>query len=663
MKRLLSAILILLSYFGHAQDDLVVLLGSANKEEKVVLLNEISAQLVWSYPDSAMEYAKEAEKLAIETNDFIAQSVALRTISSGYYLQGNADQALETGRKALDIAKEHDHYQTIAAAANNLGLIYQDMGKYESSIEFFQEAIDVSKEMGESPHSTINNMANSHYYLKNYEESIHLHEVALEIRREDNNISGIADCLNDIGLVYLELNQPDTAIDYIKQCIRIKDSINDVEGIAFSTLDLASVYLRLNENDSVIRYANLGLEAALELESIKYQATAYEMLALSEYRLGNYKKAYEHHVSFKGSKDSILNEESLKNISQLEARYENQKRLAEITQLEKEKEVEKRKNEQKEAKIEKDRLIKVALFGGLGLLLILAFVLLKGLRRKKKDNELISQQNELLEDQKEEIKVQHQQLALHHKEVTDSITYAQRIQNAILPPLNYTEQILPNSFVFYLPKDIVAGDFYWFEPKGDKVYFAAADCTGHGVPGAMVSVVCHNTLNRAVREFNCVHPSAILDKSRELVMETFEKSTDEVKDGMDIAICAYSPSSKKLEFAGANNGLFLVRGEETIEVKPDKQPIGKYDRPTPFTNHEIQLQAGDFIYVFSDGFPDQFGGPKGKKLKYKAFKQMLVEFSKSPASKQCDLLLKAFKNWKGNLEQLDDVCVVGFQVV
>jgi serine phosphatase RsbU (regulator of sigma subunit) len=290
----------------------------------------------------------------------------------------------------------------------------------------------------------------------------------------------------------------------------------------------------------------------------------------------------------------------------------------------------------------------------------------------------------------------------------DSITYAKRIQSAILPPAKVVKEYLQESFIFYKPKDIVAGDFYWLESichsepvelstNGSKessilrqaqddnsniVLFAAADCTGHGVPGAMVSVVCNNGLNRSVREYGLTDPGEILNKTREIVVQEFEKSEEEVKDGMDIAICSLEGNT--LKYAGAHNPLWIIRPRHSgldpeslndkiagqarnddydlIETKANKQPIGKFDNPEPYTTHTIELQKGDSLYIFSDGYADQFGGEKGKKLKTANFKKLLLSIQKENMTNQKQLINEAFENWKGNLEQLDDVCVIGVKI-
>lgn len=251
-----------------------------------------------------------------------------------------------------------------------------------------------------------------------------------------------------------------------------------------------------------------------------------------------------------------------------------------------------------------------------------------------------------------------------NKEIVDSINYAKRLQQAILPPIDLVKSDLNDSFILFKPKDIVSGDFYWYIKSGDELLIAVADCTGHGVPGAMVSVVGANGLNRCVKEFGLKQPAQILDKLCDLVIETFEMTDHEVKDGMDIALCAINLKTKKVQFAGANNPLWIIKknAEDLDEIKADKQPIGKFDYRKNFTNHEFEFQNGDAIYLFSDGYADQFGGPGGKKFKYKTLKDLLLTIHTQKMTDQEIALNEAFMNWKGELEQIDDVCVIGIKL-
>lgn len=260
------------------------------------------------------------------------------------------------------------------------------------------------------------------------------------------------------------------------------------------------------------------------------------------------------------------------------------------------------------------------------------------------------------------IVLQKENLEVKNKEITDSITYAKRIQTAILPPDPTIKKYLEESFILYLPKDVVAGDFYWMEHLNDIVLFAAADCTGHGVPGAMVSVVCNNALNRSVREEGITDPGKILDRTREIIIHEFGKSNEDVKDGMDISLCALNAKTLELKWAGANNPLWYIRNGELTEIRPDKQPIGQYFNAVPFTTHSVKLQANDVLYIATDGYQDQFGGEKGKKYKASNLKQLLVANHQKPMEEQKKIVKQSFVSWKGRNEQVDDVCIIGVRI-
>lgn len=275
-------------------------------------------------------------------------------------------------------------------------------------------------------------------------------------------------------------------------------------------------------------------------------------------------------------------------------------------------------------------------------------------------NRVLGQQLVFRKTAEENLIEVHQELKEKNDEILDSIAYAKRIQTAILPPEKMVKALLPNSFVLYLPKDVVAGDFYWMQKSDNKVFFAAADCTGHGVPGAMVSVICNNALNRAVNEFDRRTPATILDQAREIVIQEFDKSEEDVKDGMDLALC--SIVDMKLEFAGAHNPLWIIRNNEILEFKGDKQPVGNFEMAKPFTNQGYDLESGDLIYIFSDGYVDQFGGVKGKKFKPKQFRELLLNIHQKPLDEQSKILEETIIEWRGDIDQVDDICVIGVKI-
>jgi serine phosphatase RsbU (regulator of sigma subunit) len=267
--------------------------------------------------------------------------------------------------------------------------------------------------------------------------------------------------------------------------------------------------------------------------------------------------------------------------------------------------------------------------------------------------------------QKEEINQQREKLEELYKDVTDSIRYAKRLQDSILPTDHYIEKSLPDCFVLFKPKDIVSGDFYWFSETENKVLFSAVDCTGHGVPGAFMSLIGANALNQIIQS-KVDEPAIILNELNRLSSEALNKSDegrDKVRDGMDLALCAIDKKFKTLEYAGANNPLYIVRGEEIQEIKADKFAIASFEHgEMNYTNHIIELQKGDIIYIFSDGYADQFGGAKGKKFMYKQFRDLLLSIKSMDMRRQKEVLNEKIEQWKGSFEQVDDILVIGVRI-
>jgi serine phosphatase RsbU (regulator of sigma subunit) len=248
------------------------------------------------------------------------------------------------------------------------------------------------------------------------------------------------------------------------------------------------------------------------------------------------------------------------------------------------------------------------------------------------------------------------------KQKNESLGYASFLQNALIPGKDNLAKTFPHSFVYHSPKEIVSGDFCWLEQVGDLVFVAAADCTGHGVPGALMTVVCSTLLTKTVKELGITKPGEILDKVRELVIESFSYSDADIKDGMDISLAAINIKTLQIEWSGAHNPLLYFHENEMHELLGDRQPIGKHERYVPFITHTVQIHKGDTIYMFSDGYADQFGGKKGKKLMHKQLKQILTNLAKSEINIQKPLLAQVFEDWKGNLEQIDDVLVIGIKL-
>ncbi|WP_027419407.1 PP2C family protein-serine/threonine phosphatase [Crocinitomix catalasitica] len=279
---------------------------------------------------------------------------------------------------------------------------------------------------------------------------------------------------------------------------------------------------------------------------------------------------------------------------------------------------------------------------------ILIYYARRILKKEELHQELITNQKRIIE--------------LKNKDITDSIRYAQRIQNSILPSKKGFDAVFSESFIFYQPKDIVAGDFYWFEEKENLVFFAVADCTGHGVPGSIMSLLCSNALNTAVDVLNLTDTAAILNEVRAFIIKRLGKADSIISDGMDIALCCFNKTTLELQFSGANNPVYIFSEDAFVISNPNKQPVANYIKPVPFTSEYFQLKKGDVLFLFTDGFYDQFGGTKGKKYMQKRFKTFLNSIKDNTCEEQGELIDQEFNNWRGDTEQIDDVCIVGVRI-
>jgi tetratricopeptide (TPR) repeat protein len=646
---------------------------------------------------NALDYFSRSLKISESIDDKGGVANSLNNIGIIYDNLGDYPKAITHLSRSLEIREEiGEDRDIIANSLNNIGLIYKNQGAYAKAIEYLSRSLLIRELIGnkEGIGTSLNNIGLIYHEQEDYENAIDYYTRCLKINEEIGDKKGVATSLNNIGLVYHDQDKYDQAIDYYDRCLRIKEEIGDKKSIATSLNNLGSYYndqgnyeqslslllrsLKIREeiedkkgiatslNDLGLLYKNQGDYAqaihysSRSLKLAEEMGTAMEITHAANALFEAYKennesaKALEMHVLYIEMRDSINSEANRKEIIRQEYKYQYEKQA--VADSIKNQELQKVKDAQlalQKAENKQQRLKAYFLYIGLFITLLFGGFIFNRFRITRK-------QKEIIENQKDQVDLAFGELAEKNKEILDSINYAKRIQSAILPPDKLIKDHLHESFVLYKPKDIVAGDFYWLEQKQNHILFAAADCTGHGVPGAMVSVVCNNGLNRSVREYDLDDPGQILDKTRELVIQEFEKSEGEVKDGMDIALC--SLDNNNLKYAGAYNPLWIIRDNKVLVTKADKQPIGKYEPILPFTTHSIELEKGDTIYIFSDGYADQFGGPKGKKLKAKAFQALLLSIQNETMEMQHQLIDDAFEEWRGNEEQIDDVVVMGIRV-
>ncbi|MES2836307.1 MAG: tetratricopeptide repeat protein [Bacteroidota bacterium] len=557
--------------------------------------------------------------------------------------QGNNNDALTLCIDALKLFEKIKYKSGIASAYINVGLIYDNLQNYDKAIEFYNKAIVYAKEVDDlnTQASANNNLGGIYTDTKKYDLAIEHLTLSMQLKEKIGNKVGVGSSLNNLGAVYYEMKELDKALEFFKKALEIKTELGDKNGIFSSTNNIGSVYLEKKDYQNALSYFKTSHELALKLGSKYNILYSLENLSNVYKAFGDYKTALGFQEQYASFKDTIYNAENSKNIAEVQAQFETEKKQQE--------------NEILSLKLKNESFLKYLFIALTGLFLFAAFYIFKNLRQKQKINKSLEEKNRIIEEQKLIVEEQ-------NRGITDSIKYAKRLQEAILPPLDFVKSHLNDFFIFYKPKDIVAGDFYWVETKNDWVYVAAADCTGHGVPGAMVSVVCCNALNRALLEYKEVEPGKILDKTRELVLETFSRSDKDVKDGMDISLCAINKKTNEVKWAGANNALWIVENNSVKEIASNKQAIGKVDNPVSFTTHSLQLEKDTWIYLTTDGFADQFGGEKGKKFKYKPLKELLLTNSNLTPEEQKEKLQITFTQWQRDLEQVDDVCIVGVRL-
>ena len=623
---------------------------------------------------------------------------ACQELGYSYFYFGEYELSEKYMYEGIEIARLNDMNKALGIGLSDLGQVEDALEKDSLSIQHTLESIKVFEEIGEHNDLVVSyiNLAGFYYYRNKIEKALEYYMEAKDIivnylsLRE--NYSNWAIVESNIGWCYYYMDDIAKAIEHIKQAVSIHTKYDYYSpSSGNSRASLAQLYIEKEAFDLARIHANDALDICREIEyedgignayyvkgeiayaegrfneaainfskSLTYaenlgnlyeQVERAELLAKSYSRIGKYELAYSFISHSKQLNDSLRQAESDAAFEDAITKYETDKKEAENALLQEQSKLKdlQLEQERQEARAEQERSWIIG--GAIGLILLSGlFFLINRNRLKTRTNRLLSiQRDEILEQQ---------------KEITDSITYAKRIQNSFLPPDKDFEKHFAESFLMYEPKDIVAGDFYILEEAGDYVFFSVADCTGHGVPGAMVSIVCSNAIRKVLHEMHEFDPGKVLNHTRDIVISQFERKGHTVNDGMDISFCRYDKKNKKIAWAGANNSLIVIKNgaSQIHEIKPNKQPIGGYVTSDPFTTHEITVEKGDCIYMTSDGYPDQFGGEKGKKYKYKRFKELLIRNSNLRMGAQKAKISSEFLEWKQGFEQIDDVCVMGVRI-
>jgi len=673
VKIIFYILLLTLTLFNTADsfcntDSLKIAISKAPSDsDRANILIKHTAIYLSQLPDSALKTLQEAYKYAVKSNNYnlmidIKSKMGILSATHSDFLN-----SLKYFQQMLKLAEDINDKPKISSAYTNIANIYVYLNIFDKANEYYSKSIEIKEKIKDRKGiaNAYNNIGRIYEKQLDISAALESYEKSLGIFEELNDIKGISATLLNLGGIYIYKKNYTISYAYFEKALKLKQELNDPVGIMRAENNLGHVNVLLGNYKKGIELCEKSLKESKELEHLEGIQYNCECLYMAYEKLKDNNNAFRYYKEYVLYKDSVINSQKLQDITKQEMLLDFTRQLysdsIRRTEQQKIKDLELQKKQlKKEEELKRQKFYTYTGVIGFIVMIIFAIVLFRGYNTKKKANEIITKQKTEVELQKEIV----QEI---NKEIIDSIRYAQRIQEALLPDDELIKDCFPKSFVLYKPRDIVSGDFYWINKIGNNIQFAVVDCTGHGVPGAFMSIIGYNGLNRCVGEYGLTKPNEILDKLGSIIRNALShhKHNDtNVYDGMDIALCCLNTQTLVLEYAGANSPLYLMQHSNLITTKADIQPVGAFieEKLKPFKNHSFQLQKNDMIYLFSDGFADQFGGEKGKKFKYENFRNLLSTIYNKPENEQQSILKNAFEDWKGNLEQVDDICVFGVRV-
>jgi serine phosphatase RsbU (regulator of sigma subunit) len=660
--------------------------GTANS--KIQLGN---LELIKGNNETATQYYLDALDILTRANIKEGITVCYNNLGIIAHNTNNYSKANEYYRRSLSINRELGRKSGEATALYCIGTVFENQAKYDSALKYYFEAQTISEAIPDERLIAYgkSSLANVYFIMKNYPKAMEYYRAAVALFEAAGNKYGSLKMYISLGQTAAEMDSTETAIDYYDKALKISvniESLNDEAFINYAMAQLleyqgdlesarpkyekaCNIYKSIDSKDNIVlalvalaRLKNLSYEfraaekyleeaekIAKEINSVGSGVDIYRELSMSYTGLNDFKKAFYYLNRYTELKDSLMNVEKQKQILELQTQYETDK---------KEKENEILRKDRKILQTTRNSLIIGAL-----LLAIIIIVVLRSLTIKKRDNRILKEQKDEINRQKEIVESQ-------KTSITDSIKYARRIQSAMLTPDESVNQYLANSFVLYLPRDIVSGDFYWLRKLNDNmVLVCVADCTGHGVPGAFMSMLGMSLLNDIISVKHTLiinnefRPSDILNELRERVKSSLRQTgkEGEARDGMDLSMCLVDREAGVLSYSGANNSVYIVTNGTLTELKATRNPIGIYLNEISFSDHVLEVIPDSIVYMFSDGYSDQIG-KEGAKFLSKNFKRLLAEISSGSPSEIREILHKRHLDWRDGEEQVDDILVLGFRL-
>lgn len=633
---------------GTGTDSLQQMLATPLTDSlRLRVLNELSFQIADTDLSLSLLYAEEGLALAETLEERKQKQQILLQMGLAHYRLGNYDKTLGYFRQVLHMYEEDGDQKGISKMYNNLGILYQDFDQPELSLEYYERSLELKRQFGDSSllPSTYCNIGLIHLKLDQAEKARPYFMQALAIDHELDNKEALVYTYENLGRMYSRLNLYDSALyAYHTSLSFLQKGTGDYEraGILNS---IARIYLQKKQPLQAVFFLDEAIEYGKKINTRIRLKESYQGLSEAYSLLQDYEKAYYFHKQYMALKDSIFNEEKLKKIRDIESNYQIQRREKEIELLKKDALI-------SNLNLNRNHMLNNFLYSGLFLFSILIIFLYRQYKSKNTSNHLL--------------KIQNHEISSRNEHITSSINYARTIQEAILPQENRLLLHFPDSFVLCRPRDIVNGDFYWFYPQPDYYLLAVVDCTGHGVPGAFMTVMANSLLNQIVIDHQTHSPARILDELHHKLQNMLhsEQGFQISKDGLDLVICRLDKQANTLTYASAKRPVYHFEHGELRIFKGNKTTLGGplSLAKQNFLEYSFSFAPGSCLYLFTDGLIDQFGEVLNKKFMHTRLKNLLVSLQKFPMQEQKRKLDEALRRWQGNLEQTDDMLMLGIRL-
>lgn len=591
--------------------------------------------------DSALFYFDKSISLLKKQKEKIYLARTHMSKANSLSLLSKNNEALIFYTKAYDVFKQEKSAKEEASATMGIGNIYANMKSYELALKYYNQALIYFESTKDSVFISymLTNISEVYSSMKNFGKELEYQRKSLQIKEKINDDYGLVYSYSNMAGLMAKFNKKDSALYYANAAIYSSKKINNQEFLSSSYHALGEVYSHFNNYTEALNSYSIAIDIARKIKNPKTEYNLLKVISEAYIKLGNYKEATTVLEEFISLNDSLNSIENRKSFNELQTQYETEKKEKEISLL----------NERDE----KRQLVIYSIIGLSLLLGVLSFVLFNRFRLKKRTANELEIRNKEISSQKHIIEEK-------SKEITDSIHYAKRIQNTLLAHKDFVDKFIPQNFILFKPKDIVSGDFYWATEHNNKFYLAVCDSTGHGVPGAFMSLLNIGFLSEAIKEKNISLPNEIFNYIRKRLTDSI--GSDGQKDGMDAILVCIDINTKSITYAAANNEPVLLKNGNCIKLAKDKMPVGQGELKEDFKLYTIDYNLGDVLYLYTDGYADQFGGPKGKKFKYKALNDYLEAIHHLSIIEQQDKLNQTITEWMGDLEQVDDICIIGIRL-